>query len=142
MNPRQLKNMLLLTSSIFSVLSLIVEATQTNVVGLGKECGGGTLEASICAEGLSCRHDGLLGSKGYCVPTAKLGESCNGGGIQFPAMCESGLSCVFPPLKTANIAFVGRHGVCLKEVPIGEGCGGGTLNAPICQTNAVCIGRG
>lgn len=96
-------------ASLFSLTTLSA-LISGNVVGIGKECGGGTRYANTCSQGLVCFYlRPMPGAKGECRPLAKLGERC-GGRVPHPAVCDTGLACLEP--RMFGPGFFGR---CVKS---------------------------
>ncbi|KAJ3238871.1 hypothetical protein HDU77_011370 [Chytriomyces hyalinus] len=82
--------------------------------GYGAECQPSVPSVTRCGGGFTCvlSTPGLPGGKGFCHAIAKIGQSCGGGSAQFPAVCESGATCVMP----AAVAGAIQQGTCKAAV--------------------------
>ncbi|KAJ3395371.1 hypothetical protein HDU80_010368 [Chytriomyces hyalinus] len=84
--------------------------TTSSVGGYGAECQPSVPSATRCGTGFTCilTVPNLPGGKGFCHALSKVGESCGGGSIQFPAVCENGATCVMPSPVAGSI----QQGTC------------------------------
>ncbi|KAI8828407.1 hypothetical protein BJ741DRAFT_626243 [Chytriomyces cf. hyalinus JEL632] len=94
---------------ILATLTASTALAQT-LSGYGADCQPSVPSATRCGGGFTCvlSNPGLPGGKGLCHAVSKIGQSCAGGSIQFPAVCEDVATCVMP----AAVAGAIQQGTC------------------------------
>ncbi|KAI8832931.1 hypothetical protein BJ741DRAFT_613187 [Chytriomyces cf. hyalinus JEL632] len=98
------------TTTFPSSSSASQATTTSSVGGYGSECQPSVPSATRCGTGFTCilTVPNLPGGKGFCHALSKVGDSCGGGSIQFPAVCENGATCVMP----SPVAGAIQQGTC------------------------------
>ncbi|KAJ3194704.1 hypothetical protein HK101_002126 [Irineochytrium annulatum] len=122
-----------------------VVAPSQKFAKFNEHCGGFTVSALPCANGLTCvLNVSMPDVGGKCQKLAKVGGAC-GGNLAEPYSCPSGLTCVreshggYMPVDQLMQKDIG--GTCLKLAQTNESCGGNMVTAPVCQTGLLCKPR-
>ncbi|KAJ3238290.1 hypothetical protein HDU81_008114 [Chytriomyces hyalinus] len=138
---------------IFASLLAATALAQSQDGGYGSECQPSVVTATKCSSGFTCiLTENIPGGKGFCHQLSNEGESCGGGSIAYPAVCNAGLSCVEPEPVAGTIqsgtcqAVTTTSSAASSQVTMGPATGGygdecqpSVPSATRCDADFTCI---
>ncbi|KAJ3253927.1 hypothetical protein HDU77_004317 [Chytriomyces hyalinus] len=126
----------------FASLLAATAFAQSDDGGYGSVCQPSVQTATKCSSGFTCiLTEAIPGGKGFCHQLSNEGETCGGGSIAYPAVCNAGLSCVEPEPVAGTI----QSGTCqtapstVTQVPA-LGGGYGAECQPSVPSAIPCVG--